>query len=116
MVEKNEFLFRQEGLRDLHGGVLQDEVMVMIWMTDYNEELVTLKVRYKFNDRRLEKLELKARFEFEEIKSEYTDYVDLKKFREGDGKVKVRFNFRLFEENLFNDTVQKKLNLTYQNS
>jgi hypothetical protein len=116
VVEKNEFLFRQEGLRDLHAGVLQDEVMVMIWMTDYNQELVTLKVKYKFNGSRLERLELKARFEFEEIKSEYTDYVDLKKFRKGDGKVKVRFNFRLFEENLFNDTVQKKLNLTYQNS
>jgi hypothetical protein len=36
VVEKNEFLFRQEGLRDLHAGVLQDEVMVMIWMTYYN--------------------------------------------------------------------------------
>jgi hypothetical protein len=77
---------------------------------------VTLKVKYKFNGGRLERLELKARFEFEEIKKEYTDYVDLKMFREGDGKVKVRFNFRLFEENLFYDTVQKKLNLTYQNS
>jgi hypothetical protein len=64
----------------------------------------------------LERLELKARFEFEEIKSEYTDYMDLKMFREGDGKVKFRFNFRLFEENLFYDTVQKKLNLAYQNS
>ena len=102
-ISKNDFLFQQDYLRDLTSGVIQDEIIVAIWMSDFNQELISIRLKYRFYGSRIDSLELKTKFEYEDVKSEYIDFIDISHFHQNGESFTVHYNFRLYEEYIYRD-------------